>query len=541
MSSFDRPGFASHHQYGHPPGPQNGNGQQYLPPAHLSMHLNPSAGQFHPSQGSSIPSKISNGTNGARVQPRQVGHQASQPSLRDFEETVSDLIKEQTALRTDVEDLKKMYNNLHTSTEQLKNGGWSVNVGPFRSQPAKDFEKKLDQLTQEVKAVDTTKGTASSGTLPPHLRGKPVEGGQKLLPPHMRKGDINESENNNSVKNPLATDGPVDSPTIYRQVPEPELTPPMGSPTTTFTPDIPIETIENGTSVSKDWMPHYIRSLPGLSPSVASTIPITNNMQTFSADFIRNQLDGMLWSPGMYFIPPTPQNSTCMLPDRTYYTLDPKNEPYLPKHPGQHGAKLTAFFNGNPDDEFYNRLDAEINPYENVPMFILMKDTTNRDRYVYFGHYSQTRWSDKLSYDEITSVVPHHVKQYWAAELSAAGRPAWVTNQLMKHFFPKPEYEGRMPDDLAEGSVSNDDETKQEEHVLRDVKKYVQALKSWEKDARLKTQLIKKEFVLQAFERADADDPPALRLWWEYLQCVDWKTDFYDLMVTLQSRTAAYE
>jgi hypothetical protein len=27
-----------------------------------------------------------------------------------------------------------------------------------------------------------------------------------------------------------------------------------------------------------------------------------------------------------------------------------------------------------------------------------------------------------------------------------------------------------------------------------------------------------------------------MRLWWEYLECVDWKKDFYDLLVTLQSR-----
>ena len=39
--------------------------------------------------------------------------------------------------------------------------------------------------------------------------------------------------------------------------------------------------------------------------------------------------------------------------------------------------------------------------------------------------------------------------------------------------------------------------------------------------------------------QADADDPPALRLWWEYLECVDWRKDFYDLLVTLQSRDAA--
>lgn len=41
--------------------------------------------------------------------------------------------------------------------------------------------------------------------------------------------------------------------------------------------------------------------------------------------------------------------------------------------------------------------------------------------------------------------------------------------------------------------------------------------------------------------QADMDDPPALRLWWEYLECVDWRKDFYDLLVTLQSREKRYK
>jgi hypothetical protein len=40
--------------------------------------------------------------------------------------------------------------------------------------------------------------------------------------------------------------------------------------------------------------------------------------------------------------------------------------------------------------------------------------------------------------------------------------------------------------------------------------------------------------------QADAADPPALRLWWEYLECVDWRKDFYDMLVTLQSREDRY-
>jgi hypothetical protein len=40
--------------------------------------------------------------------------------------------------------------------------------------------------------------------------------------------------------------------------------------------------------------------------------------------------------------------------------------------------------------------------------------------------------------------------------------------------------------------------------------------------------------------QADADEPKALRLWWEYLECVDWRADFYNTLVTLQSRYPSY-
>ena len=36
--------------------------------------------------------------------------------------------------------------------------------------------------------------------------------------------------------------------------------------------------------------------------------------------------------------------------------------------------------------------------------------------------------------------------------------------------------------------------------------------------------------------QSDMDEEPALRLWWEYLECVDWRKDFYDSLVTLQKR-----
>ena len=115
-----------------------------------------------------------------------------------------------------------------------------------------------------------------------------------------------------------------------------------------------------------------------------------------------------------------------MLRNRTYYQIDPGNEPYLPKAPGEHGAKLTAFFNKAPEEEFGHLFADDANSYDDVPMFIL-KDK----RYVYYGNYSQTRWSDKLDHDTMTTRVPDHVKNFWAEELTSPVREKWVKKTLL--------------------------------------------------------------------------------------------------------------
>ena len=45
----------------------------------------------------------------------------------------------------------------------------------------------------------------------------------------------------------------------------------------------------------------------------------------------------------------------------------------------------------------------------------------------------------------------------------------------------------------------------------------------------------------KAFEQADADEQPGLRLWWEYLECVNWDEKFYDMMVKEQRKWTAKE
>jgi hypothetical protein len=41
-------------------------------------------------------------------------------------------------------------------------------------------------------------------------------------------------------------------------------------------------------------------------------------------------------------------------------------------------------------------------------------------------------------------------------------------------------------------------------------------------------------------DQADADNPPALRLWWEYLQCDKYDKLFYGMLVNMQKSDKSY-
>ncbi|KAF2271502.1 uncharacterized protein EI97DRAFT_497216 [Westerdykella ornata] len=284
-------------------------------------------------------------------------------------------------------------------------------------------------------------------------------------------------------------------------------------------------------------MPSAVLRFPKLAVEELSIIPSFNDTKSFSLQFLEDTFGGKDWSPGLRIMPPG--TGICILPTRSYYLLNADFEPYLPREPGHHGAKLTAFFNEHPATIYGEEANISL---DNVPLFVCSTPWAqgNNRRYIYFGNYSQTRWSDKLDYDRMQEYVPLHVKEFWAEELSAQGKDEWVRKALMKHFFPMPEYEGTTFYGQPEGSGANGEEEKVKEKVYRDVKEHVKVLKDWEKDAMLKTRLIKKDFIMKAFERADADEPPALRLWWEYLQCVKYDRKFYDLLVQLQSRKPEY-
>src|SRR6185436_885256 len=135
-------------------------------------------------------------------------------------------------------------------------------------------------------------------------------------------------------------------------------------------------------------------------------------------------------APGVFHTPSS--RAAILVPHRTYYVLSNAFEPYLPKRPGSHGAKLTAFFKTASHEE-------EEPNHVCFPLFIQLNPMDKNQLY-YFGTYSQNRYSDKLSYNEMVNQVSLKVKRFWAAQLSDKNRASWVTEELMKHYWPKPEF-----------------------------------------------------------------------------------------------------
>ncbi|KAF2824367.1 hypothetical protein CC86DRAFT_384013 [Ophiobolus disseminans] len=507
-------------------------GHSYTYPMNYNMHLNPAATDYAPEahRQDNMPSQVS---------------AAPSPYL---EARVLNLEEEHDSLRGEVLSLTEMHHELCSSVDKLKKGGWPVTVGPFQDQDltqshlrAMEFKHKLEELSRAVhqsvdgvadeEKINGTTTPKANGNMPPHLRATGTAGGavSKSLPPHLRGKAMSGTKEHSPVESPnncLVTDGPVDTVTITA-VPAAMPSPPM-SPATVVQQDLSVDQLS-----LTSWKPYYLNTL---KPFTTDTkVPTAGQMVTFHPQFLDQHLGGTDWSPGLKFVP---GEHTCIIKNRTYYMLDPSTEPYQPEAPGLHGAKLTAFFNENPEDSSdFSGLPDGATSYEDVPMFV-----KQNDRYVYFGNYSQTRWSDKLDYDTMMARVPQHIKEFWATELTSPVRPAWVTEELKNHFFKKPEYSGRLhPASEADATtVTSEEEVVLNDKMARDVRKYVEELRDWEREAKMKTAMIKKQFILDAFDAADADFPPALRLWWEYLECVNWRKDFYDLLVTLQSRDARF-
>ncbi|KAK5163206.1 uncharacterized protein LTR77_010792 [Saxophila tyrrhenica] len=269
------------------------------------------------------------------------------------------------------------------------------------------------------------------------------------------------------------------------------------------------------------WLPLAVRNM---GPSIP--VPATSlTLQPYTHDFLTHNLGGTQYSPGFHFI-----SGPSELPSKSYWLLDAAHEPFLPSRPGEHGAKLTAFFNSGIHES--GEAPGEEN-FLHVPVFVMRE---GGDGYEYFGNYSQTRFSDKLDLERVMESVPEHVRRFWAEQLADPGRPAWVTETLMEHFWPKPAYPGPIPSDAAAQSEATDakKESAREKRLRRSLDAYALELKGWKKEAELKVALLTPEALMKAFGKADADEEPGLRLWWEYLECVEWDEGFVGFLEGLR-------
>nr|OQN99304.1 hypothetical protein B0A51_18747 [Rachicladosporium sp. CCFEE 5018] len=257
--------------------------------------------------------------------------------------------------------------------------------------------------------------------------------------------------------------------------------------------------------------------------------------ETFTWEFLSKTLGGMQYSPGFNVVPALSLSGSLLGNGRTYWLLDAEYEPFAPTKAGEHGAKLTAFFN---DDALPGGgyLDNAAD-YANVPVFVAAE---GGEGYKYLGQYSQTRYSDMLSHSE-TLRLPVEVLEYWAAQLSDPKRPDWVTEKLRLYFWPKPVYDGPLPPSEADDTTLTSVAVQTREHkVERALGDYMQELRNWEKDSRIKvSRLIRKETLMALWHNSDLDEEKGLRLWWEYLECVGYDEKFVKNLIAAKKSAGA--
>ena len=274
------------------------------------------------------------------------------------------------------------------------------------------------------------------------------------------------------------------------------------------------------------WRPLAVAQLTPLSIT-------SSNTETFSWEDLVRHLGGNQYSPGLYLS--RNESPSRMLKGGTYWLLESHYEPFAPTILGQHGVKLTAFFNDTPTAQGDSLGEKD---YTDMPVFVCLNPG---EGYTYMGQYSQKRYSDKLSHSELFQHVPAHVLEYWAGQLAEPQRPAWITEQLIAHFWPPPPYTGPIPTDSALTSPRtgvtepSDSEHVLEKRVWRALEKYALELRDWKKDAQMRATLLTKEALMETWAKSDMDEEKGLRLWWEYLECVGFDEEFYDKLVALKT------
>lgn len=279
---------------------------------------------------------------------------------------------------------------------------------------------------------------------------------------------------------------------------------------------------------ASSWKPLAVRQMPApLKPD------LTTNGATFSFEFIQNEFRGVEWSPGFYFI--LPQDRRKEFEIAAYWILDTDVDPYLPKAPGEHGAKLTPFFNSMLSEPGMAPTEED---YLDTPVFI---GNNFKYEYQYFGNYSQTRFSDKLDYERmVDGTVPPFVLDVWAKNLTQKNLQPWIQDALREHIWPNPTYLGPLPLNSHLTSPRGDEQVPEhacnscERRVESSLRRFADELQKWEIDTKLKLSLLKEKNIHDLFRAADSGEQVGLRLWFEYLQCTSYENSLYERLVELK-------
>lgn len=275
-------------------------------------------------------------------------------------------------------------------------------------------------------------------------------------------------------------------------------------------------------------MPRFIKGLTPYKSTILENTPMSlaQSYRIVGRDIIKH-MGGRPFNATMYYDsnnevfegPVTPINQedgTQAKPVKSYYLYDAFVNPFVPKAPGAHGASLVALDRNSGADDNVS--------FENFPIFVALpsqpKTAAVDKEYVYMGHYSQTRWSDRLGYNEQSEIVPEHVKQHWADLISAdrSAEAEWMGEEIIKLTEPMPYF------DIDFSTFSRN--APFNEKMCRLLKDYLVDLQEIEEEKENFRKSLTFDRVMQLYEDSDGCVPAGIRFSWEYLQCINYDRTF---------------
>ena len=306
--------------------------------------------------------------------------------------------------------------------------------------------------------------------------------------------------------------------------------------------------------------PHYVSATPepDFQQLCHSLVSVANQQVKFTKDFLLSFFDAKEYSPSFYLakknkpffegdytivrraVHPAealhshpvagPSSPRQIRLHYAMYVFDHETNPYLPMEAGKHGAAISPFIRELDDD-----MKQAEKLYDNVPLFVHLPNSFDADGkklYAYLGNYSQTRWSDQLDVNRAEDEIVDHVKRHWAEVLTSPSRPQWLTNKLVDHLYPKPEYTGKLPPCKPEEvddyfTKAFDPRNRVSQEFVKDMSNFFGLMFDREEDKQEVLDDLTIEGVLKLFSEPDAAMPPGLRFFYEYLICVGFERYFY--------------